>query len=116
MDNVNVCEGLITVKGYDYYLGCTYHLTIKFAGVLAFMNLSDFAKMLKVVGSVLDPSDYYVYLHYWHKWLDEQVPKARLKELPRLQRMLARVDKALDKLPLWAMQDPDDRPDREDPE
>lgn len=69
------------------------------------MSLSDFGKMIKVVGSVLYVCDYYVYLCHWRNWLDKQIPTAKIRELPRLQKMLARVDKAIDKLPLWAMED-----------
>lgn len=110
MNNVYVDHGYITIKGSDYYL------IVNFAGVYGRMSLSDFGKMIKVVGSVLYSGDYYVYLTHWRNWLDKQIPTAKIRELPRLEKMLARVDKAIDKLPLWVIQDPDDRADREDPE
>lgn len=102
MDNVYVDHGYITIKGSDYYL------IVNFAGVYGRMSLSDFGKMIKVVGSVLYVCDYYRYLQYWHNWLDEQIPTARIRELVRLQKMIARVDKAIDKLPLWVMEEEND--------
>lgn len=102
MNRVVVDDGMIRIWGSDYIL------VVSFGGVYTRMGLSDFYKMLKVVGSVLDPNDYYVYLRYWHNWLDSQLPGAKIREIPRLQKMLARVDKLIDKLPLWAM-DPFDQ-------
>ena len=102
MNSVYVDHGMIRISGSDYFL------LVSFAGVYGRMALSDFSKMIKVVGSVLDPCDYYVYLCHWRNWLDKQVPVAKIRELPRLQRMLARVDKAIDKLPLWAMEENND--------
>ena len=109
MNSVYVDHGMIRISGSDYFL------IVSFAGVYGRMSLSDFSKMLKVVGNVLYVGDYYVYLCHWRNWLDKQIPTAKIREMARLQKMLARVDKAFDKLPLW-VQDPDDRPDREDPE
>lgn len=101
MNSVYVDHGMIRISGSDYFL------LVSFAGVFNRMSLSDFGKMIKVVGGVLDPHDYYVYLCHWRNWLDKQIPETKIRDMPRLQKMLARVDKALDKLPLWAMEDPE---------
>ena len=102
MNRVFVDGGMIRISGSDYFL------VVSFEGVYTRMGLSDFYKMLKVVGSVLDPDDYYVYLRYWYNWLGSCLPTAKIREIPRLQKMMTRVDKLIDKLPLWAL-DPFDK-------
>lgn len=99
MSKVYRDNNFIIIEGYHY------HLSVSFEGVYGLMSLSDFSKMLKVVGNVLDPHDYAEYLQHWNTRLDKQLPTASIRELPRLQKMLARVDKAFDKLPAWVLEE-----------
>lgn len=106
---VRVVGKFLAVYGYSYQLivlrdACTY------------MAINDFKKMVKVIKTVLDPEDYYLYLSAWEQviagrrfTIHEECEKEN-RSLSKNERILlerlAKLDKFLDKqikdLPEWA--------------
>lgn len=107
---VRVADKFLAVYGFSYQLivlkdACTY------------MAINDFKKMVKVIKTVLDPEDYYLYLSFWesiiadrrftiHKECESDDRPLRKNERILLDR-LAKLEKFLDKqikdLPEWAI-------------
>lgn len=106
---VRVADKFLAVYGYSYQL-------IVLTDACTYMAINDFKKMVKVIKTVLDPEDYYLYLSAWeHVIADrrftihercEKEDRSLSKDERIILDRLAKLDKFLDKqikdLPEWA--------------
>lgn len=107
---VRVADKFLAVYGFSYQLivlkeACTY------------MAINDFKKMVKVIKTVLDPDDYYIYLSAWENVIedkrfainencDKEDRKMRKDEciiMCRLAKLERFLNKQITDLPEWAI-------------
>lgn len=96
-------------RGYITVCSYTWMLTVKSDSALSMMGLNDFKKMIRTVKKQLDPDYYYEYLRIWKDHILSKksliCDDYHLKVDDRLRKMIAFINKEVDRLPCYVFEE-----------